>query len=76
MAWKLTDISRVASVAGAVFATALVFVFPSLMFRAAIKNLGDKATVEEKKESSFAMVVNLVGIVIGLVGTKMALGTA
>lgn len=76
LAWKLTDISRVASVAGAVFATALVFVFPSLMFRTAIKNLGDRATAEEKKESSFAMVVNLVGIAIGLVGTKMALGTA
>lgn len=74
MAWKLTDLSFVSSISGAVFGTALIFVFPSLMFRAAIKNLGDNATATEKKESSFAMIVNLVGIVIGIIGTKMALG--
>ncbi|KAL7481732.1 hypothetical protein ACHAW6_007404 [Cyclotella cf. meneghiniana] len=73
LAWKLTDLSFVSSISGAVFGTALIFVYPSLMFRAAIKNLGDKATNREKKESSFAMLVNLVGIVIGVIGTKMAL---
>lgn len=74
LAWKLTDLSFVASVSGAVFGTALIFVYPSLMFRAAIKNLGDKATDREKKEGTFAMLVNLVGIAIGVIGTKMALG--
>jgi len=75
LAWKLTDLSFVSSISGAVFGTALIFVYPSLMFRAAIKNLGDKATATEKKESTFAMLVNLVGIAVGIIGTKMALGS-
>lgn len=75
LAWKLTDLSFVSSISGAVFGTALIFVYPSLMFRAAIRNLGDKATASEKKEGTFAMLVNLVGIAVGIIGTKMALGS-
>ena len=74
MAWKLTDLSFVSSISGAVFGTALIFVFPSLMFRAAVKNLGDKATASQKKEGKFAMIVNLLGIVIAAIGTKMSVG--
>ena len=73
LAWKLTDLSFVSSISGAVFGTALIFVYPSLMFRAAIKNLGDKATAGQKRESTFAMVINLLGIVIAGIGTKMSL---
>lgn len=72
LAWKITDLSFVSSISGAVFGTALIFVFPSLMFRAAIKNLGDNATASQRKESSFAMIVNLVGIVVAAIGTKMS----
>ncbi len=74
MAWKLTDLSFVSSISGAVFGTALIFVFPSLMFRAAVKNLGDKATAGQKKEGKFAMIVNLLGIAIAAIGTKMSVG--
>lgn len=73
LAWKLTDLSFVSSISGAVFGTALIFVYPSLMFRAAIKNLGDQATQAQKREGTLAMVVNLVGIVIAVIGTKMSL---
>lgn len=76
LAWKLTDLSFVSSISGAVFGTALIFVYPSLMFRAAIKNLGDKATDKQKKEGTFAMIVNLLGIVIAAIGTKMSLSDA
>mmetsp|Transcript_36870 Transcript_36870/g.66312 ORF Transcript_36870/g.66312 Transcript_36870/m.66312 type:complete len:491 (+) Transcript_36870:117-1589(+) len=72
-AWKLTDLSFIASISGAVFGTALIFVFPSLMFRGAIKNLGDKATARQKLEGKFAMIVNIIGIVIAAIGTKMSL---
>ena len=72
-AWKLTDLSFIASISGAVFGTALIFVFPSLMFRGAIKNLGDKATAKQKREGTFAMFVNIIGIVIAAIGTKMSL---
>jgi hypothetical protein len=44
------------------------------MFRAAVKNLGDKATASQKKEGKFAMIVNLLGIVIAAIGTKMSVG--
>jgi len=73
LAWKLTDLSFVSSISGAVFGTALIFVFPSLMFRAAVKNLGDSATARQKKEGKFAMIVNLLGIAIAAIGTKMSL---
>ena len=55
------------------FGTALIFVYPSLMFRGAIKNLGDKATDKQKLEGKFAMVVNLIGLVVAAIGTKMSL---
>ena len=73
LAWKLTDLSFVSSISGAVFGTALIFVYPSLMFRAAIKNLGDQANQAQKRKGTLAMVVNLVGIVIAVIGTKMSL---
>lgn len=73
LAWKLTDLSFISSISGAVFGTALIFIFPSLMFRAAIKNLGDKATERQKQEGKFAMLVNLIGIVVAAIGTKMSL---
>lgn len=73
LAWKLTDLSFVSSISGAVFGTALIFVYPSLMFRGAIKNLGDKATAGQKKEGTFALFVNIIGIVIAAIGTKMSL---
>ena len=73
LAWKLTDLSFIASISGAVFGTALIFVYPTLMFRGAIKNLGDKATDGQKREGKFAMIVNLLGITIAAIGTKMSL---
>ena len=72
MAWKLTDLSFVSSMSGAIFGTALIFVYPSLMFRGAVRKLGDKATAGMKRESKLAGIVNVLGIVIGLIGAKMA----
>ena len=73
LAWKITDLTLISSLSGAVFGTALIFVFPSLMYRGAIKALGDKATNGQKREAQFAMIVNLVGIVVAGIGTKMSL---
>ena len=73
LAWKITDLTLISSLSGAVFGTALIFVFPSLMYRGAIKALGDKATNSQKREAKFAMIVNLVGIVVAGIGTRMSL---
>ena len=43
------------------------------MYRGAIKALGDKATNSQKWEAKFAMIVNLVGIVVAGIGTRMSL---
>ena len=72
MAWKLTDLSFVSSMSGAIFGTALIFVYPSLMFRGAVRKLGEKATVGMKRESKLAAIVNVLGVVIGIIGAKMA----
>merc|ERR1712194_949501 len=74
LAWKLTDLSFVSSISGAVFGTALIFVYPSLMFRGAVRKLGDKATDGMKRESKLAGVINALGVVIGIIGAKMAWG--
>lgn len=74
MAWKLTDLSFVSSMSGAIFGTALIFVYPSLMFRGAVRKLGDKATDGMKRESKLAGVINALGVVIGIIGAKMAWG--
>mmetsp|Transcript_4878 Transcript_4878/g.7509 ORF Transcript_4878/g.7509 Transcript_4878/m.7509 type:complete len:476 (+) Transcript_4878:159-1586(+) len=67
MAQKLTDLGLVASISGATFGTALVFVFPCLMFRAAMKK-------ENKKgESTLAGIIALLGVIIGGIGTRMAI---
>lgn len=57
---------------GAIFGTALIFVYPSLMFRGAVRKLGEKATEGMKRESKLAAIVNALGVVIGIIGAKMA----
>lgn len=70
LAAKLTDLGLVASVGGATFGTALVFVYPTIMFlRQAKKN--DKLG---SGESKLAGLIAIMGVVMGAIGTTMALG--
>ncbi|CAB9515493.1 Putative sodium-coupled neutral amino acid transporter 11 [Seminavis robusta] len=64
MAAKLTDLGLVASVGGATFGTALVFVYPTLMMMKLKKNKG--------VESKIAGVIALLGVVMGVIGTKLS----
>lgn len=66
VASKLTDLGLVASVGGATFGTALVFIYPTIMF---IKSQGGKKT----KETTLAKIIAVLGIVMGAIGTKLAL---
>jgi len=70
MALKITDLTFVASITGSVLGTSLIFIFPTLMFRAAAKNSKTKG---EKWERRFCSLVAAIGVAIGGVGTKMAL---
>ena len=66
VAAKLTDLGLVASVGGATFGTALVFIYPTIMF---LKSQKGKST----KETTLAKVICVLGVVMGALGTKLAL---
>ncbi|MCU0316157.1 MAG: amino acid transporter [Fimbriimonadaceae bacterium] len=66
VATKLTDLGLVASVGGATFGTALVFIYPTIMF---IKSQKGKST----KETTFAKIIAALGVVMGAIGTALAL---
>ena len=66
VASKLTDLGLVASVGGATFGTALVFIYPTIMF---LKSQNGKKT----KETTLAKVVCVLGVIMGALGTKLAL---
>ncbi|KAL3925882.1 MAG: hypothetical protein SGILL_000094 [Bacillariaceae sp.] len=66
IASKMTDLGLVASVGGATFGTALVFIYPTIMF---IKSQKGKAT----KETAFAKVIAVLGVIMGAIGTVLAL---
>uniref|UniRef100_A0A7S1BC54 Amino acid transporter transmembrane domain-containing protein n=1 Tax=Corethron hystrix TaxID=216773 RepID=A0A7S1BC54_9STRA len=67
LATKVTDLTFVASISGAMLGTSLIFIFPTLMFRAAVR--GDAS---KKWESRLCSLIALVGAVVGTIGTKMA----
>ena len=65
LASQLRDLGLVASVGGATFGTALVFVYPAIMF---LKNQKGKKTVETR----ICQVIGILGIIMGAIGTKQS----
>mmetsp|Transcript_40319 Transcript_40319/g.59256 ORF Transcript_40319/g.59256 Transcript_40319/m.59256 type:complete len:488 (+) Transcript_40319:83-1546(+) len=72
LAMKLTDLGFIASISGSLFGTALIFIFPTLMFRSIVDSMGDKVTKGMKFEKKFAAFTATIGAIIGVIGTKMA----
>lgn len=73
MALVLKDVTFVLSFAGATLGNALIYVYPALMFRAAVKNMGDKASKGLKREVKVALANAGLGIGMGAIGARMAL---
>lgn len=73
LALVLDDLSFVLSFGGATLGNALIYVYPALMFRKAVKNMGDKATKGLKREVNFALSSAGLGVGMGILGAKMAL---
>lgn len=71
MALVIPDVSFVLSFAGSTLGNALVYVFPAMMFRGAIRKLPDP-TKFQKTEVKLAMGSALFGIVMGAVGAVKA----
>lgn len=76
LALVLKDVSFVLSFGGATLGNALIYVYPALMFRGAVKKMGDKATKGLKREVNVALSSAALGIGMGAVGAKMALKAA
>ncbi len=72
LALVLKDVSFVLSFAGATLGNALIYVYPALMFRGAVKKMGDNASKGLKREVKLALANAALGIVMGGVGAKMA----
>lgn len=73
LALVLNDVSFVLSFGGATLGNALIYVYPALMFRGAVKKMGDKASEGLKKEVKLALANASLGVVMGAIGAKMAL---
>ena len=74
VALKITDLSFIMSFGGATLGNALIYVYPAMMFRSAVKKMGDKATTAQKLEVHLAMIFAAMGVGMGCMGAKMALG--
>ena len=72
LALIVSDLSFVLSFAGATLGNALIYVFPSLMFRKMVAMMGDNATAAQKAEVRFAMFTCLLGVVMGGIGAFMS----
>jgi hypothetical protein len=69
----LKDVSFVLSFGGATLGYALIYVYPALMFRGAVKKMGDQATKGLKREVKLALANASFGLTMGVIGAKMAL---
>jgi len=70
----IPDVSFVMALAGATLGNGLIYIFPALMFRGAIKKKVD-ATKGEKREVKLALGSAITGLLMGLLGTKMAISS-
>ncbi len=69
----MQDLSFVMSFGGATLGNSLIYIFPALMFKAMVKNMGDGASSALKNETYFATFSMLLGIFMGAVGAKQSL---
>ena len=67
LACFITDLGLISSVGGGTTVALVAFVFPALMFRAAIREHGNKSTAETL-EVWFAMTSMVTMVVVGLIG--------
>jgi hypothetical protein len=67
----IPDVSFVLAFAGATLGNALIYIFPALMFRGAIRRKSN-ATTAQKLEVKFALTSACVGLGMGIMGATKA----
>jgi len=77
LALRVTDITFVASISGALLGTSLIFIFPPLMFRSALAMESERTNTPFSKIQTFerrlCSAIVALGVFIAGVGAKMAL---
>ena len=73
IAVQFDDLGLVNAVGGGSLGTLVVFVFPSLMFRAQVRTLGDEASSWQKHEAFLVVGLMWVGIFMGSVGVWVSI---
>jgi hypothetical protein len=73
LASKFTDLGMIVSVLGATLGNTLVYIFPSIMFRASVQKMGAKATAGMKREAKLVLAAIAMGLGFGDVGVRMAM---
>ena len=68
LAMQFTDVGMVNAVGGGALGTAVVFIFPSLMFHRVLRELEMSSSQALRKEATFAIVLMWMGIVMGGIG--------
>jgi low temperature requirement protein LtrA len=71
-ALKVTDVSFVLAFAGATLGNALIYVFPTIMFRGTVGKMTN-ASAKLKREAKLAPLIAAAGIVMGAIGGSMAI---
>jgi amino acid permease len=69
------DLGLINAVGGGAFATFLCVIFPTLMFRQAVKQ-SPETDPSEEQEVKFALVLMLVGLLLGLIGVWQSISDA
>jgi amino acid permease len=73
LAMHFTDVGMVNAIGGGALGTAVVFIFPALMFRNIVQDLGIHAPVKLNQEANFAIGLMWAGIAMGGVGVYMGI---
>ena len=73
LATVVTDLGIINAVGGGAVATVVCVVFPTLMYRKAIQDLGNVASENEKREVTFAVTLMVFGSTLGVIGVVEAL---
>mmetsp|Transcript_2806 Transcript_2806/g.5273 ORF Transcript_2806/g.5273 Transcript_2806/m.5273 type:complete len:251 (+) Transcript_2806:151-903(+) len=68
LAWHFTDLGLLNAVGGAALGTAVVFIFPSIMFFCAVQNVGCEVSFWLRLESVMVLGLMLAGIAMGVIG--------
>mmetsp|Transcript_45729 Transcript_45729/g.89359 ORF Transcript_45729/g.89359 Transcript_45729/m.89359 type:complete len:191 (+) Transcript_45729:762-1334(+) len=73
LANRFRDLGLVNAVGGGALGTCVVFVYPTMMYRGAIRNMGIEATDSQHREAFAVLILMWIGIVMGSIGVVVGI---